>query len=319
MARKPRVHIPGALYHVIARGNQRQKVFRSASDCSHYLELLSRYRGRYGFRVYAYVLMPNHIHLLLEVGSIPLSKVMQGLHQAYTLYFNHKYRLVGHLFQGRYKALICDRDSYLLELVRYLHLNPVRSKLVKDPALYTWSSHGLYLQKLSGGQNLVETDRVLIQFSRKRSEATSRYRRFVLEGIGGGHREDFYAAKEQRYLGDDEFVEQVSRGVEKEESRPVQVELGDIEEVVCREYGLSSEELRLRNKERRGSFGRLMIAYLSQRLGGTRLNEVAKRYGRDQVSLSLGLKRLRQKLAEDGRLRQSVEQLAGRLGRKLNN
>lgn len=154
MARKPRVHFPGALYHVISRGNQRQQIFRSASDRSHYLQLLSRFHSRYGFRLYAYVLMGNHVHLLLETGPTPLSKIMQGLQQAYALYFNHKYRLVGHLFQGRYKALLCDRDSYLLELVRYLHLNPVRSMLVKDPSLYPWSSHGAYLGKASGKLNV---------------------------------------------------------------------------------------------------------------------------------------------------------------------
>lgn len=313
MARKPRIHFPGALYHVISRGNQRQEIFRSASDRSHYLQLLSRFQRRYGFRLYAYVLMGNHVHLLLEAGPTPLSKIMQGLQQSYALYFNRKYRLVGHLFQGRYKALLCDRDSYLLELLRYVHLNPVRSKLVKDPALYPWSSHRVYLGKDSSNRRWVETESVLSQFSRNRSEALRRYRQFVLEGIGEGHREDLYAAKEQRYLGDDDFVEQVSRRVEKEEPPAIRVELGQIEEAVCRKYALTSEQLRSRSKERRGSFGRLLVAYLSQELAGTKLNEVAKRYGRDQVSVSLGIKRLREKVAEDGRLRQSLEDLTERL------
>lgn len=176
MARKPRVHFPGALYHVIARGNQRQKVFRSDLDRTCYLELLSRYQNRYGFRLYAYVLLGNHVHLLLEAGETPLAKVMQGLQQSYTLYFNRKYRLVGHLFQGRYKAILCDQNSYLLELVRYLHLNPVRSKLVKDPAEYSWNSHCLYLGRRSKGEVSVETDWILSQFSPRRSEALRRYK-----------------------------------------------------------------------------------------------------------------------------------------------
>jgi REP element-mobilizing transposase RayT len=136
VARKPRVHIAGALYHVIARGNQRQKIFRSDADRRRYLELLNEYRMRYPFRLLAYVLMPNHVHLLLEMERHPLSKIMQGLQQSYTAYFNRKYKLVGHLFQGRYKDILCDRDAYLLELVRYIHLNPVRSKLVRDPGEY---------------------------------------------------------------------------------------------------------------------------------------------------------------------------------------
>lgn len=316
MARKPRIQFPGALYHVISRGNQRQKIFRSASDRSRYLQLLSQYQSRYGFRLYAYVLMGNHTHMLVEAGTTPLSKIMQGLQQTYTLYFNRKYRLVGHLFQGRYKALLCDRDSYLLELVRYIHLNPVRSRLVKNPALYPWSSHQEYLGKNSANHSRVETAWVLNQFSGNRSEALRRYRQFVLEAIGEGHRDDLYAAKEQQCLGDDDFVESVIEKVEKEELRPVRVALEHIEEAVSRKYDLSVEQLRSRSKERRGSFGRLLVGYIGQQLGATTLNEIAKRYGRDQVSLSLGIKRLTEKVAVDSGLRQSVDGLMEQLRKK---
>lgn len=305
MARKPRIHFAGALYHVIARGNQRQKTFRSSPDYTYYLELLGRYQQRYGFRLYAYVLMSNHVHLLMEVGSTPLSKIMQGLQQSYTLYFNRKYRLVGHLFQGRYKAFLCDRDSYLLELVRYLHLNPVRSRLVKDPALYPWSSHSAYLGKASGKHKAVQTEWVLSQFSRHRSEAVKRYRRFVLEGTAEGHREDLYAVKEQRYLGDEEFVEQVSRKVAEERPRPVRVELGEVEEAVYREYDLSVDLLKAKSKERRGAFGRALVAYLAQEFGGIKLGQVADRYG----PLSLGLKRFRERIRVDTALRRGLESL----------
>lgn len=319
MARRPRVHFPGALYHVISRGNQRQRIFRSSHDYSRYLELLGRYQKRYGFRLYAYVLMGNHVHLLVEAGAVPMAKVMQGLQQSYTGYFNRKYSLVGHLFQGRYKAILCDRDAYLLELVRYVHLNPVRSKLVRDPALYTWSSHRLYLDKTEKGSGGAETDWVLSQFSRSRSAAVRRYRRFVLEGMGDGHREELYQTKEQRYLGGEEFVEEVSRRVGKERPARFRVELGEIEEAICRRYHLPLELLRSRSKERRGAFGRALVAYIGQEAGGIKLNEIAERYGRDQVSLSLGLKRLRERIGEDVGLRQSLEELVNRLRRtKLN-
>lgn len=313
MARRPRIHFPGAFYHVIVRGNQRQRIFRSTIDRSHYLELLNRYQRRYGSRLYAYVLMGNHVHLLVEASSVPLSKFMQGLQQTYTSYFNRKYKLVGHLFQGRYKALVCDRDSYLLELVRYLHLNPVRSKLANDPALYAWSSHHAYLGKARGIDRCVQTEWVLSQFSSKRSEALRRYRQFVLEGITVGHREELYAAKEQHYLGDDQFVDQVNRMIERERPATVRIGIGEIERAVCGRYAVSPELLRSRSKDQRGSFGRLLVAYLGQELAGIRLNEAAKRYGRDQVSVSLGLKRLREKLSEDVRLRQGLENLMERL------
>lgn len=312
MARKPRVHFPGALYHVISRGNQRQKIFRSDKDRSHYLDLLSRYQKRYSFRLYAYVLMSNHVHLLVEADEVPLAKVMQGLQQSYTLYFNRKYGLVGHLFQGRYKDILCDRDSYLMELVRYIHLNPVRSKLVKDPVDYPWSSHRIYLGK-GTGQEWVQREWILSQFSGKVSEALRSYKEFVLDGIGAGHREDLYAVKEQRYLGDDQFVERVTRKTESEPSRPIRMDLGKIEAMVCRQYDLTVNLLRSKSKERRGSFGRLVIAYLGQEFGDIQLNEVAKRYGRDQVSMSLGLKSLRERMTQESELRQSVENLSGKL------
>ena len=134
MARKPRIEYEGAFYHVITRGNRREKIFRDKKDFLKYLEILSHYKKRYRFRLYSYVLMSNHVHLLMETGKVSLSKVKQGINQSYTAYFNRKYKTVGHLFQGRYKALLCDRERYLLSLIKYIHFNPVRAKMVKDSA-----------------------------------------------------------------------------------------------------------------------------------------------------------------------------------------
>jgi REP-associated tyrosine transposase len=127
------VEYAGAFYHVICRGNQRQVIFRSDADRKYYLERLEQYRQRYGFRVYAYVLMSNHVHLLVQTAAVPLSRIMQGLQLKYTRYYNTKYKKVGHLFQSRYKAILCDRRAYLLELIRYLHLNPGRIGAPTDP------------------------------------------------------------------------------------------------------------------------------------------------------------------------------------------
>ncbi len=121
MARKPRIEYEGAFYHVITRGNQRQKIFREDEDYNKYLEILSRYKSQYKYRLYAYVLMNNHVHLLIEIRDNPLSKIQQGINQSYTIYFNKKYNTVGHLFQGRYKAILCDKEAYLLSLIKYIH------------------------------------------------------------------------------------------------------------------------------------------------------------------------------------------------------
>jgi REP element-mobilizing transposase RayT len=175
MARRPRIFAPGLLYHVIVRGNQRRTTFRSDDDYQAYLERLAIYRAKFSLRIYAYCLMPNHVHLLVESGSTPLAKFMQGLQQSYTQYFNRRYRKVGHLFQGRYKAIICDRDKYLLALVRYIHLNPVRAGLSKRPERYGYSGHRSYLN--SAAAKIVEAGPILRLLGGRGHE------KFVLEGM----------------------------------------------------------------------------------------------------------------------------------------
>jgi REP element-mobilizing transposase RayT len=140
MARKPRIEFPGALYHVIARGNQRRRTFFNPEDYENYLSRLWSYHEKFHFTLYAHCLMPNHIHLLIESAEVPLSKIMQAIQFSYTQSFNRRHKKVGHLFQGRYKAVLCQKDEYLLELVRYIHLNPVRAGIVKDPKNYNPNS-----------------------------------------------------------------------------------------------------------------------------------------------------------------------------------
>jgi len=184
MARKPRIHYPGALYHVIARGNQRQDIFVSEADFRTYLAYLSEYKEKYHFHLYAYSLMKNHLHLLLEVEQIPLSRIMHVMQFRYTRYFNKRYGKVGHLFQGRYRAIICDKDAYLLELVRYIHLNPIRSKAVDDPERYPWTSHVINLGKQKNDP--IDQGLVLSQLSGNRLAAQRVYMQFVLQGLEGG-------------------------------------------------------------------------------------------------------------------------------------
>src|SRR4030043_2119461 len=181
MARKPRIHFSGALYHVITRGNRRQGVFLDEKDMKKFLAFLADYKSRHPFHLYAYALMKNHLHLLVEVEEIPLSRIMQSLLFRYTGYFNRRYREGGHLFQGRYKAIVCDKDAYLLELVRYIHLILVRAKMVKGPEDYAWTGHLSYLGKEK--DHLIDEDLVLNQFSENRSSARRRYRQFVGEGV----------------------------------------------------------------------------------------------------------------------------------------
>ena len=176
MPRHPRVHASGLLYHVMARGNNVQKIFSQAKDYKVFLEQLREARRRYPFYLYAYVLMPNHFHLLLEVMEWPTARIMQSLLTGYVRRFNRKYRRKGHLFQGRYKAIVCDRDSYLLALVRYIHLNPLRARLVRRPADWQWRGHGEYLG--TSKNRLIDAGAVMEEF-----KTPIRYQAFVRAGV----------------------------------------------------------------------------------------------------------------------------------------
>ncbi|MEK6816689.1 MAG: transposase [Nanoarchaeota archaeon] len=207
MARKPRIQYEGAFYHIIVRGNQRQDIFLDDEDRDVYLEKLQRYHQKCGFILYAYVLMSNHVHLLMETPKDPISRIMQMINFTYTQYFNRRYGKVGHLFQGRYKSFLCDKNACLLALVRYIHNNPVRAGLVKHLEQYRWSSHDNYIH---GGAGLVEAEQVLRLFSEKPRIARQRYREFIEEAQAQGtDKEKIYQAVGQQIVGDDKFIEKV--------------------------------------------------------------------------------------------------------------
>ena len=145
MARPLRICYPGAFYHVTSRGNEQKKVFKSRTDREKFLEYLDSASIRYGAVIHVYCLMDNHYHLFLETPSGNLPQIMRHINGAYTTYFNVKRERSGHLFQGRYKAILVDADEYAKELSRYIHLNPVRANIVKRPELYEWSSFQAYI------------------------------------------------------------------------------------------------------------------------------------------------------------------------------
>ncbi len=311
MARRPRVHFPGALFHVISRGNQRQRIYKDDEDHRRFQALLGEVVKRHALTLYAHVLMPNHFHLLLEVGRAPLSKAMQSLLYRYTRHYNRRYRKSGHLFQGRYRAILCDRDSYLMELIRYLHLNPVRAKLISDPARYRWSSHRDYLR---GKSETVAVERGLELWGGRRGQANRVYRQFIRDGMADGHREEYYDVKEQQYLGGDGFVEEVHRTVdEHEETRPVRIAIGEIVQEIVREAGVSAGEVLNKGRGRMGSRLRGEAAYVAREVGGISLTEAAKYLGRDLSTMSLALKRVEDELGSDGEQRKRLDHLCDRL------
>ena len=270
MSRKPRIEFNGAFYHIITRGNQRQRIFKDATDFQKYLQLLTIYKNRYGCRIYAYVLMNNHVHLLIETRDIPLSKVLQGVNQSYTMYFNRRYRTVGHLFQGRYKAILCDRDNYLLALLKYVHHNPVRAKITEGPDKYPWSSHTAYTGK-NNPLGLVDTDQALRMFSENKGRARKRYEVFVNDGQVMKKRE-VYATVDQRLQGGEDFVDRVIEKYEgevKRERRKKEYTLPQLARAVEKHYDLTLHDLRSAAKQRTVMQGRRAFSLLAREYGYT--------------------------------------------------
>ena len=218
MARPLRIEFPGALYHVTSRGNARQRVFRDDEDRKTFLATLAWVVARFGWRCHAYCLMDNHVHLLIETPQPNLSRGMRQLNGVYTQRFNRRHRKVGHLFQGRFKAILVEKEGYLLELARYIVLNPVRAKMVKMPERYPWSSYRAMVGFTPVSPALA-TDWILNQFADTRAIARRRYAKFVHGGIGvPGPWEE---VKGQVLLGSEAFIERLTPQLQECSTREI--------------------------------------------------------------------------------------------------
>lgn len=233
MPRKARIDAPGALHHIIARGIARKKVFDDDADRDFFLERLGMIIQESQTQCFAWALIPNHFHLLLKTGATPIATVMKRLLTGYAMHYNRRHKRYGHLFQNRYKSILCQEDTYLLELIRYIHLNPLRAKLVADMKgldRYAYSGHSVLMGKVKAEwQN---TEYVTRLFDKQLSTARRRYRAFVQKGIVEGKRDDLvggglirsvggwaavrelrkakaFQKGDERILGDGDFVKSV--------------------------------------------------------------------------------------------------------------
>ena len=310
MARKPRIHYPGAVYHVILRGNGGQNIFFTDSDRTRFFLLLQEGVERYGHRIHAYCLMSNHVHMAIQVAETPLSRIMQNLSFRYTRYINAQQKRTGHLFQGRYKALLIDADVYLLELVRYIHLNPVRASIVKTPKDYQWSSHHAYLGEKNIGW--LTTEWVLAQFSRNIKKSCRLYNDFINDGLSEGHREEFHCGKtDGRILGEDKFAEEALAGTEKKYIHPISIE--QVIKTVSECYGLSTIELAIPDRRRQTAEARAMAACLVQDMEHLTLVELGRQLKRGISGLSQAAGRLHHRLAMDKKLAAKMGKIRKRL------
>ena len=211
MSRPIRIEFPDALYHVTARGDRREDIFEDDADRQIFLSTLEQVITQFNWLCHAWCLMDNHYHLMIQTPDGNLSKGMRQLNGVYTQSSNRRHRRVGHLFQGRFKAILVDSDAYLLELTRYVVLNPVRAGMVKKPGDWAWSSYRASVG-LEPAPLWLEVDGLLAQFGKRRSLAQQRYAQFVSEGINANS--PWSNLKGQVFLGDDQFVERMQAHIQ---------------------------------------------------------------------------------------------------------
>ena len=211
MSRPIRIEFPDALNHVTARGDRREDIFEDDQDRQEFLSILEQVITQFNWTCHAWCLMDNHYHLLIQTPDGNLSKGMRQLNGVYTQASNRRHRRVGHLFQGRFKAILVDSDAYLLELARYIVLNPVRAGMVKKPADWTWSSYRASVG-LEPSAPWLSADGLLALFAKRRSLAQQRYAQFVAEGIKADS--PWANLKGQVFLGDEQFVNRMQAHIQ---------------------------------------------------------------------------------------------------------
>ena len=211
MSRPIRIEFPDVLYHVTSRGDRREEIFEDDQDRTMFLSTLGQVVDQFNWVCYAWCLMDNHYHLLIQTPDSNLSKGMRQLNGVYTQASNRRYKRVGHLFQGRFKAILVDSYAYLLELSRYVVLNPVRANMVKKPADWPWSSYRSSMG-LEDAAPWLAVDGLLAQFAKRRSLAQQRYAQFVAEGINADS--PWASLTAQVYLGDELFVQRMQTHIQ---------------------------------------------------------------------------------------------------------
>ena len=320
MPRKSRIDAPGALHHIFVRGIKRQRIFSDDQDRDNFVKRLGDIVTETQTACFAWALIPNHAHILLRTGQAPLATVMRRLLTGYAVSFNRRHRRHGHLFQNRYKSILCQEDTYLLELVRYIHLNPLRAKSVEsltESDKYPYSGHSVLMGKVK--RDFQDTAYVLRLFGRKVAAARKAYRAYVDKGIARGRRPELvggglvrsaggwsavkamrraqdHMKSDERILGDGEFTQAVlDQAQERLEERYRLEVLGyDLEKVTMRvssELGIDPEKVWRAGKYPLTVKARSLLCYWAVRKLGFSATELSKKLGISQPSVSISVKR----------------------------
>jgi REP element-mobilizing transposase RayT len=280
MARPLRLQFENAVYHVMARGHERSQIFRSDSDFDRFLHVLADVVRDHGWYVHAYCLMPNHYHLLLETPRGRLSEGMRGINGRYAQWFNNRHERTGHLFESRFRSILVDKEAYLLELTRYIVLNPVRAGLCHTPEDWRWSNFRA-TAGLASGPEWLESNWTLSQFSRHRRAAHEVYWRFVREGMNEDPTRQVVG---HIYLGRQRFLSRMQSLVSSNESapevpraqrEPFAVSLSRIRTLVSERWLVSEESL----GRRRAGEAKVAAIWLALRVSGHSAVAVGRAFG----------------------------------------
>jgi len=288
MGRPPRLHAPGAMYHVTLRGNHQQDIFFAHEDRHRLNALFAETTSRFGARLHAYCYMTNHIHALIEVGDAPLGRVMLQISSRYARATQARLQTTGHLFERRYYAVLVDVEQYFLAVLRYVHLNPVTAGLSKSPDAYAWSSHHAYLA--TRVEPWVTTDFALSMFSADHAQAIHAYRSFMgqaLEGASITSPLDDCNPGDRRILGNDEFARRVLGPEWKPRSRK---SLDVLIQEACAHFNCTFEELA--SASRRSHLVTARAWVVNQAVAGriASVAAVARKFNRDESSLRHALR-----------------------------
>ena len=311
MARPLRINYPGAFYHVTSRGNERKAVFKSKRDREKFFEYLDSAAQRYDAVIHAFCLMNNHYHLLIETPTGNLPQIMRHINGAYTTYFNVKRARPGHLFQGRYKAILVEIDEYAKELSRYIHLNPVRAKMVKTPEEYEWSSYRFYIGETKPPKWLYR-DFILGYFGNKVSIAQKEYRKFVSILVSEKYDSPLDEVVGSTLLGSPGFIafikDKFLSGKKSDKDLPALKELvkkasmqeifGEVESVLGKQPALA----------------RSVKMFLCQRYTDEKLKDIGKHFGIGESGVSHASRRVNDKIRKDKKLKRKI----AKIERKLN-
>jgi REP-associated tyrosine transposase len=320
MPRKSRIDSPGLLHHIMCRGIERRKVFDIDADRKHFVARLGEILLESKTNCYAWALIPNHFHLLLRTGPIPISTVMRRLLTGYALWFNRAHHRHGHLFQNRFKSVLCQEDAYLLELVRYIHLNPIRAGLVQnleDLSRYPFSGHSVLMGKVKMAWQ--ETEGILRMFGERSGEARRRYKAFVQKGIAQGRRaeltggglirsaggwegiktlrkERIFQKSDERILGDSDFVDSVLSSAEEAMEKRYALRsrgftLKKTALRVAQLLGVKKEDVWAKGRYRRIVEARSLFCYWAVRELGASMSSLAVRLGISTPAVSKSVSR----------------------------